>query len=408
MFTAHADRNIRLLYAVWFLREFQLWIPVWVVFLVIERGFSLTQVTTAEGLYLAGVVALEVPTGAVADRWGRSRSMTLGFVTLGAAVLIFAFTTSFAILLTSFLLWSVAHTLMSGADLALLFDTLKASGREHTYERLAGRGHALEWTGAGIATLLGGPVAQLVDIRFTIFVGAATCLVAATVAFMLWEPPHNRGEQRAPYLQSIAAAAQEAWHAPDVRLVIFLGGMSMAGMAGAHYLLQPYLIDRGIEVGTTFSLLQLPMMVAGIGGALVSSRLLGHAGARVALVCLPATGVVAYIVLATMPGLTGYAALPLMFAMGSAMQPLATGYVNRRVGSENRATVLSMQGMVQGLALAAVAPGVGFATDQWGLDTAFALGGAMTLLAVVVFGLPLILTKVTAAKAPGLPEPADA
>ena len=128
MHTAHPDRNIRLLNAYWFLRDFQLWIPVWIVFLTLERGFSLTQVTTAEGIFLVGVLVLEVPTGAVADRYGRSRSMALGAVVLGLAVLIFAFTTSFAILLVSFLLWSVATALMSGADSALLFDTLKAAG----------------------------------------------------------------------------------------------------------------------------------------------------------------------------------------------------------------------------------------------------------------------------------------
>ena len=124
----HLSRNLRLLYAYWFLREFQLWIPVWIVFLTIDQGFSLTAVTAAEGLFLVGVVALEVPTGAVADKWGRSRSMALGAFFLGISVLIFAFTTSFAILLASFMLWSVAHTLMSGADMALLFDTLKLSG----------------------------------------------------------------------------------------------------------------------------------------------------------------------------------------------------------------------------------------------------------------------------------------
>ena len=54
MRAAHPDRNIRLLFAYWFLRDFQLWIPVWIVFLTIEQGFSLTQVTTAEGLFLIG------------------------------------------------------------------------------------------------------------------------------------------------------------------------------------------------------------------------------------------------------------------------------------------------------------------------------------------------------------------
>ena len=143
-------REISLLYAFWFLRDFQLWTPVWVVFLTLERGFSLTEVTVAEGLFLVAMVVLEVPTGAIADRFGRSRSMALGAFCLGGAVLLFAYARSFPVLLASFLLWSLAQALMSGADMALLFDTLKRAGREADYERTAGRGGACTWIAVGV------------------------------------------------------------------------------------------------------------------------------------------------------------------------------------------------------------------------------------------------------------------
>ena len=77
MTNLHTDRNLFLLNAYWFLRDFQLWIPVWIVFLTVDQGFSLTEVLIAEGLFLVAVVLLEVPTGAVADRYGRSRSLAL-------------------------------------------------------------------------------------------------------------------------------------------------------------------------------------------------------------------------------------------------------------------------------------------------------------------------------------------
>ncbi len=390
MHSEHVDRNIRLLYAFWFLRDFQLWIPVWIVFLIIERGFSLTEVTTAEGLYLVGVVVLEVPTGAVADRWGRSRSLALGALCLGGAVLIFAFTTSFGILLASFLLWSVAHTLMSGADSALLFDTLRAGGREEEFEHVAGRGVACSWAGAGIATLAGGPVAALFDIRATIIFGAATCLVTAVMGLMLWEAPRRHSASPEPYLAGIRGAFREVWRASEVRAVVLLAGTTFAAIESVHYLVQPYLLNRGVEVGVFFSLLQAPMLLAGIGGAWFSSRLQGRIGPIRLLLGLPMVAVVGYAALAASPGLAAYAAFPVMFALGSCIRPVAGGYVNRRVGSERRATILSMQGMVSSLVLAALAPAAGSATDQWGLSPAFALVGAFTVVALVLFGGPLL------------------
>ena len=390
MHAAHPDRNIRLLFVYWFLRDFQLWIPVWIVFLTIERGFSLTQVTAAEGLYLIGVLILEVPTGAVADRYGRSKSMALGAAVLGGAVLIFAFTQSFAVLLASFLLWSVASALMSGADMALLFDTLKAAGREAQYERLAGRGMAFSWSGVGIATFLGGPVAALLDTRATVFIGAATCLATAAVALAIWEPPHERGlGKRQPYLASIRAAFGEAWGAADVRILIFLAGTAFAAIEAVHYLIQPYLVDRNVEVGVFFSLLQVPILLAGLGGALLSGRVSRGAGTK-ALVAGPLLGAGCFAALAGAPGLAAYAALPLLIGISSCVEPIATGYINRRIGSERRATVLSITSMFRSLVLAALAPGLGYATDQWGIGEAFTIGSVMTLLSVLVFGGPLL------------------
>jgi MFS family permease len=360
----HLGRNLRLLYAYWFLREFQLWIPVWIVFLTIERGFSLTAITSAEGLFLVGVVVLEVPTGAVADKWGRSLSMALGAFFLGVSVLIFAFTTSFAVLLASFMLWSVASTLMSGADMALLFDTLKSGGRDSEYERLAGRGAALNWSGVGVATLLGGPVAAVFDIRFTIFLAE-------------------------PYLRSIRLAFQEVSATADLRAVILLAGVAMAALHGVQYLVQPFLVDRNIEVGVAFSLLQVPLFAAGMLGALLAARVAGQNGTRRALFIVPLAGGTGCLALALTPGMGAYAAFPMVVLVGSMLHPLSTGYVNRRVGSERRATILSMQGMVMSLVMAAMVPALGFATDTWGLGMAFTACAVVAVASLAVFGRPL-------------------
>jgi MFS family permease len=87
------------------------------------------------------------------------------------------------------------------------------------------------------------------------------------------------------------------------------------------------------------------------------------------------------------------------------MQPLTTGYVNRRISSEHRATILSMQGMVGSLTLAALAPAAGFITDEWGLATAFGAGAAATAAAVMIFGGPLLGKKEPPAAPPTVVEP---
>jgi MFS family permease len=382
----HTGRNVRLLYAFWFLRDFQLWIPVWVVFLTLDRGFSLTQILFAEGCFLVAVVLLEVPTGAVADHWGRSRSLALGAAVLGLAVLLFAYASSFAWLMACYLLWSVAVTLMSGADMALLYDNLKAGGKASEYERLAGRGTALNWAGAGLATLLGGPVAGVLDASATIHIGAATCLVTAAAALAIAEPAHERSGPREAYLLSMRSAFWDIWSRADLRAVVLLAAMTFAALQGADYLVQPYLLDRGVEVGLRFSLLQVPMLAAGAAGGLLAGRLERRMGPALALLAIPLVAGGCFIALALSPGLAAYAVFPAIAVLATTLQPIASGYVNRRVGSERRATVLSFQGMSVSFVLAGLTPALGFTTDRWGLGWAFVLPGVVTVAALVVCG----------------------
>jgi len=77
--------------------------------------------------------------------------------------------------------------------------------------------------------------------------------------------------------------------------------------------------------------------------------------------------------------------------MGSVVEPIATGYINRRIGSERRATVLSIVSMFRSLVLAFLAPLLGYATDQWGIAEAFAIGGIMATVSALAFGVPLVI-----------------
>ena len=198
----------------------------------------------------------------------------------------------------------------------------------------------------------------------------------------------RRGQ--ASYFTAIREAFGELWHQADVRALVLLAGTTGAALEAITYLTQPYLVDRGIEVGVMFSLLQVPVFLAGIGGALMAGRTRSPAMAVRTLVLVPVAGALAYGVLAVAPGLTGFAAFPLAVALGSSIRPLSSGYVNRRIGSERRATVLSIEAMVLSLVLAGLTPGIGFATDQWGVWAAFAAGGAATVAAWLCFAPSLL------------------
>ena len=67
------------------LAMFILWLPIWVVFLQ-RKGLSLSQVGLLEAFAWILTAALEVPTGGIADRWGRRASIAIGTFLCAARV----------------------------------------------------------------------------------------------------------------------------------------------------------------------------------------------------------------------------------------------------------------------------------------------------------------------------------
>ncbi|MFN0148689.1 MAG: MFS transporter [Dehalococcoidia bacterium] len=376
-------RNVPLFYLVSFLRDFQIWIPVWVVFLTIDQGFSLAQVTTADGLFFVGLTVLEIPTGAVADRWGRSRSVALGALCFALALAFFALTTSFPILLLSFLTWALAMALMSGADLALLYDSLKELGEEASYERHAGAGGATAWAGAAVATLIGGPLAAFYSIELTIWLGVGSAALAAVAALAMKEPPRGRSEHAPGLIALIRRATRLAWGDRVVRWVLLFSGALSAGLGSAHYLVQPYLLANGVAVGGLFSLLQVPQLLGGALGSLVAYRFVRRFGETGVLLGVGAVGVGAYAGVAAISSLGAFAFIPIVALLEAAVIPVATGAVNRRVASSERATVLSMQSFTASLVVAPLAPFVGVVADGGGPRWGFSLLSAVLAAALV-------------------------
>ena len=76
-----------------------------------------------------------MPTGAVADRWGRRYSLMLGALMFSVAIFVFGIAENYPILLVSYTAWGLAMTFQSGADTALLYDSLKAIDSEDTSRR---------------------------------------------------------------------------------------------------------------------------------------------------------------------------------------------------------------------------------------------------------------------------------
>ena len=84
-----------------FFVDFQLWLPIWVFYLNETRGLSITEITFLDVPFWLLLIILEVPTGIVADRWGRKVSLCYGAFINAVAVLVFGLAGNIALLFIS-------------------------------------------------------------------------------------------------------------------------------------------------------------------------------------------------------------------------------------------------------------------------------------------------------------------
>jgi len=354
--------------------------PIWVLYLRDERGFSLTQITLLEVPLFVLIVLAEVPAGAVADRFGRKCSLMLGSGILSLAMFVFGVGTDYAVILISNLAWGLAFTFRSGADTALLYDSLKHAGRESAFQRVASRFWAVR-SAAGLAgLLLGAPIAAATSYGVAIMLSAAVHGCAFLAAALLHEPKHLPEHAQEGYLRTLVSGVREAWRAPPLRYLFLYSGILAAGAAGPLQLLQqPWLVEHGIGTAK-LGLWQASVQATGVLSALAAGWLLSRLGERGTFGALPAALSLCGLALVGTDRSWIAVAFLGIAAVRGLHEPVLAGYINRRVASVRRATVLSVQSAVTNTVMAMVWPLAGIVADTSGTRATFSMYAAGSLL----------------------------
>lgn len=374
------EANVWKSYLYQFLLSFQLWWPIWVIYLQDTRNFSLTQIASLESLFWIVVVVSEVPTGAVADRYGRKRSLLLASLFNTLAILVFGLASNYLLVMASYLAWGLGITFQSGADSALLFDSLKMLGREEEFQKVSGRSWAVASFGILAGGLLGAPLAAATNLSFPILVSAGLAFLSLPVGLSLREPTLAESEGRLPYATLIRQSVRTASGLPPVRYMLLLAAVVSVGSWAPMIFVQPFLVGHGVAVGD-LGLLQTPNRVLGMAGALGAYRVAARLGMRGSFLAIPVSLVAFYAVLGAWDSVYAYAAFPLAAFVSSFSFPVVTDYLNRRIPSNQRATILSLRQLTSSLALAAAQPLLGFVADQASLTAMFWTVVALTAAA---------------------------
>lgn len=382
-------RNITAVYGLAFFHSFLVIIPVIVPFFV-SLGLSLAEIFYLQAIYAATIVLLEAPSGYFADLVGRRAALVIGSVMHGLGYFILNFSDSMTSLLVFQITLGAATSLLSGADLAMLYDTQKAiagnSDSEHS-SAIANLGF-IRSSAEGCGALLGGALAVIsFDLMVAIqSVSAWMCLI---LALTLIDPPmeHSEAPNKTLKLKSILKHLLAG--DPILRNIVI--AIPLYNLVTFHvaWLIQPYWESQGVQLtlfGALWCLQSITNAIANKLGFQVERK----RGASFALCLIGLLPIVAYFGLAWLEGWYGVGIGLLLFVCRGLNQVILVNALNRRVPNTFRATANSLTSFLFRLSFIVTGPAIGFTAENFGVDAAMFSMGIASIAAFIFVMLPLL------------------
>jgi predicted MFS family arabinose efflux permease len=373
------------------------WFPVGLVIptlvlLLGARGLTLAQVGQVMALYSVVTLSMELPTGGMADAWGRRPVIVASAVLQTAGLLVLALLGAVPFVLLGAVLLGIARALSSGPVEAWFVDAMHERGEQDVEAGLAG-GQIAEALALGAGSVIGGVLPSvaralpsegpgLVQLSVPFLAAAAMAVIhAVAAAFLLRTAAGPRRSVGRTVTRAMAVAVREA----GVRRLLAVAGCLGLVLSGIE-LLAPgrfaELSGSTTDGAALFGVLAAVAFAASAGGAALSTRLPG----RRALVSGSAFLVMGVLALAlALPAVAGAAAGYLLLYVAVGVQgPALAALLHARIGGEVRSTMMSVESLAlqAGGALASLL--IGAVATRAGLLAALGCIAAGALMAAAV------------------------
>ena len=389
----NVERNLRLIYVFQLLKSLQLFGAVTVPFYLEWGGLDYTRMFVLEGAYSLFMFVLEVPTGAIADRFGRKWSLVLGAAFSGVAFAMFGLVRSYPWFFVANLLCAVGATCISGADQALLYDTLLVAKRAEEGRRVLSRFQAI----GSVGLMVGFPLGSLLagasffprpqSLALVFFLSGIVFALSILPLLFVTEPERAK-PMRYPLREGVSGVRLLLAPGRLRRLTFSYATISATGFfmfwfyqSLAREAAMPLAWNGPIGAGLSLLGMLLLWNAARLEGWLGLPRLLTITALLPALLYL---GLAVY-----RPPPFAFSAAFIIVGMKLLREPLLSDLINKLVESRNRATVLSGVSMIERAVVFSLYPLVGLAADH-ALSLAFAGLGMVTLLFAVLLRGPLL------------------
>lgn len=372
-----------------FFQVFLVIMPIAVPFFQ-SKGLSMQDVFSLQALFALVVLITEVPSGYVADLIGRKQTLVIGAIFGGIGHTLLIGADGFWGLAMFEIALGISHSLISGADIALLYDTELALERSEDHQRqIVGKLYSIRTASEAVAALVCSFL-LLWSMELVIYVQALVGWLPLLIAVRLVEPPGARLEGSSHTGNMVRICRYLVTHSSVLRLVIIALSIWSLTTFYAVWLLQKLWVEQGIALahfGYLWAALTVIASLAGRWAHLVEERI-GISRMLVFIGLVPALG---YLGLDLFGVVGGYIASTSFFVCRGFGLVILREALNSRVPSEFRATANSLASFGFRGAFVITGPFIGYVFDLWGMSVTLMLLFAATLGVFLGLIVPLLL-----------------
>jgi MFS family permease len=376
-----------------------------------EMGLSFLQIGTLFSIREIATNLLEVPTGIVADAFGRRRAMIFSFGAYIASFLLFYFLPSYSLYAIAMVFFAMGEAFRTGTHKAMIMSYLQQTGQKQ--QKVAYYGHTRAWSerGAALSSLIAAGLVLYSGSYRIIFLGSVIPYLAGLLLMISYPPEldgskpqresvnllRNSGEQIVATVRGFI----DIFKHPGFLRTLFNSASFDAVFKTVKDYIQPVLqslalalpilvslsADRRVAIltGIIYFILYIIAAFASSRAGTIEKRIrsLAHSVNLTYLV----GGI---IVLATGSLLFASTKIPavvlfiLLYVLMNLRRPLTVGFVSEQISEQVMASGLSGESQIKTILVALLAPLVGFLADTVGIAVAL---GSMGILLLIVFPL---------------------
>jgi len=333
---------------------------VLVPFFMMWGGLSFIQVMILQSWFVLWITILEIPTGAVADFFGRKTSIFIGALFNIVAAIVYSSYPNFYVFLLGEFLWALSAALISGADEALMYDTLKEIKKEKESKKLLGRFNSFELSGYLVAAPIGSLIGSMFGLEYAIRAIAIPLFIAAMITLTIKEPKYKKEKESLRYLNNLINGVKYFYNHKTL-LILAFDAVSVSVLS--FFIIWTY---QPLLLGLSFPLALLGFVHS--SGGLLQVVILNNFsnleklfGSKKGVILISALIVgLGFVLLSVSNNIAlSIILIVITFGFGLSRGLLFNNYMNKYIESKNRATVLSTISMINSSGRAILYPVIG-------------------------------------------------